>query len=90
MVAQPVLCPPTPQVRRLLHPASRGVEGSGGWSVLLFCIIGWFRGQRLQALGMRVDRPAWALRANARGRARCQSACGEVGVGQGRVELGPG
>ena len=77
MVAQPALCPPTPH---------RGVEGSGGRSVLLFCIIGWFRGQRLQVLGMRVDRPAWGLRANATGRARCQSACGEVGVGQERVE----
>lgn len=77
---------PPPRGRRLLHLDPRDVEGSGGQSVLLFCIIGCFKGQRLQVLGMRVGRSAWGLWADARGKTRCQSACGDVGVGQGCVE----
>lgn len=37
-----------------------------GWSVLLFCIIGWYRGSRPQIWGMGVGRPAWGLRADSR------------------------
>lgn len=81
------LSAPTPsRERTLLAWDPRSVEGPGGQSVLLCCITGWFRGQKLQVLGTRVGKPAWGLQADMKGRARCQSACRAAGVRQGRVE----
>lgn len=86
MVAQPALWAHPSGERRPLPLDPRSTEGPGGQSVLPCCTIEWFRGQKLQVLGTRVGKPAWGLQADARRKARCQSACREAGVRQGRVE----
>lgn len=76
----PLSCP---KGRRLLHlpGVERGREASD--PVLPNWVV---QRKRLQVLGKRVGRPARGIQAVARGRARCPSACREVGGGQGRVE----
>ena len=65
--------PSAPAAHTGKEPAPPDPRGTAGPVCPVVCNW-WFRGWRLQVSGMRMDSPSQWLRADARGRAGCQSA----------------